>query len=220
MLEIDIISKRGGFLAHYEAYLTGAVTGIVGPSGAGKTSLLRALAGLDRPMRGRIALFDEVLFDSQDGIDVPTHKRGMAVLFQDVRLFPHLNVRGNLEFAQPQRRQATSRMALQRVAEDLNIADLLDRSVAGLSGGEAKRVALARAVLMHPRLLLLDEPFVGLDAEARRATFAFLHKLSDEEGLLILCVTHLVNELNLLADERLEIEDGRCRTRRTRLKTA
>lgn len=212
MLDFDFTTQRGDFTAHFAARLNGPITGVVGPSGAGKTSLLRALAGLDQPTEGYIDLYGQRLFDSEQGVSMPTHTRGIGVVFQDVRLFPHLSVRGNLEYAQPNHRQPEQRRDLLEVTADLGIKSLLNRSVRDLSGGESKRVALARAVLGDPRVLLLDEPLVGLDEDARNCLMAFLLRISETRQLPILCVSHLVGALSTVVQELVLVNAGECRT--------
>jgi molybdate transport system ATP-binding protein len=148
------------------------VTGLFGPSGSGKTSLLRCLAGLDREALGRILVGDQLWLDSDAGLFVPVHRRGVACVFQDGDLFPHLSVEGNLRYAQRRARRAAP--ARKEVVDWLALEPLLSRGTTALSGGERQRVSLARALLSGPRLLLLDEPLSALDEVGRREIIALL----------------------------------------------
>lgn len=191
-LSVDIALRRGGFARDFAFELAAPVTAIVGPSGSGKSSLLHAIAGLARPMRGRIRLDDQPLFDAAARIDVPPDRRRIGVVFQDQRLFPHLSVRANLGYA---RRAADAEIAA--MADRMGIAALLDRWPRHLSGGEAGRVALARTLLARPRLLLLDEPLAHLDAD-RRASLLDLIAAVD---VPMIYVTHDLREAERLGAE-------------------
>ena len=183
-ITVDIGIRRGGFARDMRLESDARVTALVGASGSGKSSLLLAIAGLVRPVRGRIAAGGVPLFDSTAGIDVPVDRRGTGLVFQDGRLFPHLSVRANLGYA----RRAND-AAIVAMAARMGIAALLDRSPRHLSGGEAARVALGRALLAQPRLLLLDEPLAHLDAD-RRASLLDLIAGVAAEGVPMLYVTH------------------------------
>ncbi len=208
-LEVD----AGGFRlsAGFCLPLAG-ITVVFGPSGAGKSILLKTLAGLTRPAAGRIVLGGQVLDDVAGRVHVPPHRRGLGLLFQDSRLFPNLNVQGNLEY--PVRRaplasgDGRARVALAEVARLLEIQDLLPRRVGQLSGGERSRVALARAILGAPRLLMLDEPFAALDGRRRRVFLALLVRLSRELSLPMIVVTHLVEDAIELADTIIAVRAG------------
>ena len=204
-LEIDNLRlRRGAFdLAVTASIPTSGVTVLFGPSGAGKSMLLSALAGLARIDTGRITL------DGQALDDVPPHRRDIGLLFQDARLFPHLSVRGNLDYAR--RRVPAGRIApdLDAIAECLEIAALLDRPVRNLSGGEKSRVALARALLSAPRILLLDEPFAALDSRRRRDLLDLLRGVSQDQQLPMLVVTHLVEDAAEIADHVVALNAGR-----------
>lgn len=197
MLALDIQLKRGAFERHVRIADTARVVALCGPSGAGKTSVLHAIAGLVRPRAGRIEIDGRCLFDSARGIDVPPYRRRVGYMFQDTRLFPHLDVRGNLRYgahaaqAQP--------FAFDGVVELLGIAPLLARHPANLSGGEAQRVALGRALLSQPALLLLDEPLSMLDAARREELIPYLQRVRDEVALPILYVSHNDAEVARLA---------------------
>ncbi len=180
------------------------LTALFGPSGAGKTSVLNMVAGLLRPDTGRITVGEEVLFDSAAGIDVPAQDRRAGYVFQDGRLFPHLRVRDNLIYG-ASRAGGTGLMSLDEVADFLGIAHLLDRWPRTLSGGEAQRVAIGRALLSGPRFLLMDEPLAALDRARREEVLRVIERLRDEVRLPILYVSHDRTEVERLARCIVEI---------------
>ena len=180
---------------------------LFGDSGAGKTSVLNAIAGLLRPQRGRIVLDDRVLFDSAGGIDVGIAARRIGYVFQDGRLFPHLDVRANLLYGARSRGESVGAQ-LDVVVALLELAPLLDRAPATLSGGERQRVAIGRALLASPRALLLDEPLTGLHVDARRQVLDHLQRLKRELGLFTVLVTHHADEVAALADEVVLLAAG------------
>lgn len=182
------------------------LTALVGPSGVGKSSVLNAIAGLLVPKAGRIAVAGEALFDAAAGVSLPPEARRAGYVFQDTRLFPHRRVAANLaygtRFADPQRRWITQ----DEVVTLLGIDDLLDRWPATLSGGEARRVAIGRALLVAPRFLLLDEPFAALD-QARAETLAeLIERIRDTLSIPILLVSHSASEVERLAGQVVELE--------------
>jgi molybdate transport system ATP-binding protein len=178
------------------------VTVLFGPSGAGKTSVIRAMAGLLTPDQGRITLAGQDVFCSKRQINIPVHKRGVGYVFQDARLFPHKSVAQNLRF------NCTAPIDRDLI-ERLGIAHLLGRRTHGLSGGEAQRVAFARA-LMHARhMLLLDEPLAALDTPRKAAILPYLDQLKSKSALPMLYVTHSVEELARLADQVVILDQGR-----------
>ena len=181
------------------------VVGIHGPSGAGKTTLLHVIAGLHRPDAGRIAVGDVVLFDDAKGVNVPTHRRRIAMVFQEHRLFPHLSVEQNLRYA-----GNVSEAKLRSLVDALELGPLLTRAASQLSGGEAQRVAIGRAMLSSPRLLLLDEPFASIDQQRRDQIMPFLRRLVDASDIPVLCVSHDLPDLLRLTDRLLLVEAGRC----------
>jgi molybdate transport system ATP-binding protein len=182
------------------------ITGVFGPSGSGKTTLLSLIAGLQKPDRGRVSLDGATLFDSDTGVDVPAHLRRIAVVFQDGRLFPHLSVRGNLLFG---RRRHGEGSRLDDVVQILALRQLLHRDVRSLSGGERQRVALGRALLSGPRLLLLDEPLASLDVAARRQVLPYLRRVAETTGVPMLYVSHEIGEILQLTSQLLVLENGR-----------
>lgn len=181
------------------------LTALVGPSGVGKTSTLNAIAGLLRPQSGRIAVAGEVLFDSAQGVDLPPEKRGAGYVFQDARLFPHRKVSANLAYgerlAAPDKRWITT----DEVVSLLEIGHLLDRLPATLSGGEARRVAIGRALLSAPRFLLLDEPLASLDESRAETLLSLIERLRDELDLPMLLVSHSSAEVERLAGRVIEM---------------
>ena len=201
---------RGAFVlnAEFEAPSSG-ITVVFGPSGAGKSMLLSMLAGLHRLDAGRVSLDGRVLEDVATRTRVPTHRRGIGLVFQDARLFPHLTVRGNLLYAERRRPADRRAPVVDEVAEQLDMSGLLDRAVRNLSGGEKSRVALARAMLSAPELLLLDEPFAALDGKRRRAFLALLREVSARASLPMMVVTHQIEDAAELADHVVALRDGR-----------
>jgi molybdate transport system ATP-binding protein len=181
---------------------------LFGPSGSGKTSCLLAIAGLRRPDRGRIAIAGRVLFDAAAGIDVPAAARGLGVVFQDGRLFPHLRVRDNLAYGRRARPGDADAIDVDAVVQLLGLSDLLARWPASLSGGEARRVAIGRALLARPRALLFDEPLVGLHREARAQVLEYLTRLNAELAIPTVLVSHQPEEVTALAQEVVLLDDG------------
>jgi molybdate transport system ATP-binding protein len=173
------------------------VTALVGPSGAGKTSLLNMIAGVLKPDSGRIAIAGRTLFDADQGIDLPPEARRCGYVFQDGRLFPHLTVRANLRYGH--RQSATERIGYTEVIDLLGIAALAERKPRTLSGGEAKRVAIGRALLSQPDFLLLDEPLTSLDPARRDDLLATIERIRDHWGLPTLYVSHQEDEVRRLA---------------------
>ncbi len=187
------------------------VTAVFGPSGSGKSTLLRAIAGFERPVTGRITWGSQVWFDADAGVDQPPHRRPTGFMFQDARLFPHLDVAGNLSFAERRRRQGTGPSALDRraVEDALDLGPLLERRVHTLSGGERRRVALGRTLLASPSLLLLDEPLTGLDRERKADILPYLEAVPRRFHVPTLYVSHDIDEVATLADDMLVLADGR-----------
>jgi molybdate transport system ATP-binding protein len=209
MLSVDVDKRVGGF-ALTARFATGSgATALFGPSGAGKTTLVNLIAGLLAPDRGRITLDEEVLFDSATRANVPPHRRGIGYVFQEGRLFPHLTVRQNLAYGRWM-------CGLQREPEEeARIVALLDLGAFGarrpgrLSGGERQRVAIGRALLMRPRLLLLDEPLASLDAARKAEILPYLERLRDQAGVPMVYVSHLPDEVRRIATAVVRIAAGR-----------
>jgi molybdate transport system ATP-binding protein len=209
-LEIAIQHKQGSFkLSVFFQGAESGVTALFGPSGAGKTSVVNMVAGLMRPDAGRIAINGQCLFDSARGIDLPPEKRRIGYVFQDGRLLPHLSVRANLVYGM--RRTPADRrfVQLDPVVELLGIGHLLKRRPARLSGGEKQRVAIGRALLTSPALLLMDEPLASLDAVRKDEVLPFIMRLSQKFAIPILYVSHALDEIVALATHLAMLENGR-----------
>lgn len=210
-LDIRVDLARGTFALDVDVTLPGrGVTGLFGPSGCGKTSLLRALSGLER-VRGRIDVNGACWLDSAAGIDLPAYRRRVGYVFQDAALFAHLDVRGNLDYGLRRTPPPRRRIALDQVIDWLGLAPLLARRVAQLSGGEAQRVAMGRALLTSPDLLLLDEPLAALDQDARQAILPYLERLHRELAVPAIYVSHAQDEITRLADHLVLLESGKLR---------
>ena len=182
MLRVDVSKRLGEFTVEAAFASEGRVTGLFGASGAGKTSLINMIAGLLRPDRGIIAIDGETLDDTSARTHVAAYRRRIGYVFQDARLFPHLDVRDNLDYGRRMNRLTGDAAQWRRVTELLDIGDLLDRRPGKLSGGERQRVALGRALLSQPRLLLMDEPLGSLDEERKEEILPYLVRLRDETG--------------------------------------
>ncbi|MBV1918376.1 MAG: ATP-binding cassette domain-containing protein [Sphingomonadaceae bacterium] len=203
--EIDIVIRRGGRRISGDFKALSGLTALFGPSGAGKTSVLDAVAGLLRPERGRIAVNGEVLFDSDSAIDLPPEQRACGYVFQDGRLFPHRTVRQNLLFGWNLAPQDRRWLSPDEAISFLGIEQLMDRMAPTLSGGEAQRVAIGRALLSGPRCLLMDEPLASLDQARREEIMQVIERIRDELKLPILYVSHDRDEVDRLADQVIPI---------------
>jgi len=207
-LTVDIERRLGAFRLEAAFEAGAGITALFGRSGAGKTSLVNAIAGILRPDRGRIAIGREPVFDSGAGIDVPTPARRIGYVFQEGRLFPHLSVEQNLRYAGLFSRGAPASQ-FAHVVELLGLKDLLDRRPGNLSGGEKQRVAIGRALLSSPRLLLLDEPLASLDAHRKNEVLEYIELLRDEIRIPVVYVSHSVEEVVRLADTVVLLSAGR-----------
>ncbi|MGH8017920.1 MAG: molybdenum ABC transporter ATP-binding protein, partial [Opitutaceae bacterium] len=183
-------------------------TSIFGPSGSGNTSILRAIAGLDRIEGGRLEVGGETWQDDARGIFVPAHRRAIGCVFQEANLFPHLTVRGNLDYGMRRRRAGVAPVSRDDVIALLGIGHLIDRAPGNLSGGERQRVAIARALLASPRLLLLDEPLASLDAARKREILPYLQRLREELEIPMIFVSHAVDEVVRIADHLVLLDAG------------
>jgi molybdate transport system ATP-binding protein len=208
VLSLDLHYTRDGFALRARADIGGGVTGIFGPSGSGKSTLLALIAGLLRPQVGSLRIDDDVLIDSSRKVFVPAWRRHVGIVFQDGQLFPHMSVRRNLLYGYERLAAGERRFHLDAVTQLLEIGPLLERRPALLSGGERQRVALGRALLYSPRVLLLDEPLSSLDERLKLQILPFLKRLKEETRVPMLYVSHARSEIDYLADRVLTMEAG------------
>jgi molybdate transport system ATP-binding protein len=208
VLSVDIEKQLGSVAIRAKFEVPDGVTALFGPSGSGKTSIVNMVAGLMTPDRGRIEVNGTLLFDSASRFSHPPHRRGIGYVFQDGRLFPHMTVARNLDYGRRMYRLPHDAEAQARIVELLDIARLLDRRPGNLSGGERQRVAIGRALLMQPRLLLLDEPLASLDAKRKREIFPYLLRLRDETAVPMIYVSHQPGEVRRIATTVVRIDDG------------
>jgi molybdate transport system ATP-binding protein len=208
-LAVDIEHRQGDFRLDARFAAEGGLTALFGRSGSGKTSLINVIAGLIRPDRGRVVVDGETVVDSERGVFVPVHKRRVGYVFQDGRLFPHLSVRQNLLYGRWFAPNRERRVELDAIADLLGIAALLDRRPARLSGGEKQRVAIGRALLASPRLLLMDEPLAALDEARKAEILPYIERLRDHARVPIVYVSHSIAEVARLATSVVLLADGR-----------
>lgn len=206
-LGFDIRVEQGDFLLDVADRSRVEVLGLFGPSGAGKTTLLETIAGLRRPSRGEIVVGEATLFSSATNVNLPPKQRRIGYVPQDALLFPHMTLRGNLLYG-ARRSVAARALEVETVADMLEIAPLLNRRVDVLSGGERQRVALGRALMTHPALLLLDEPLAAVDRARRDRILPYLLRIRRELHVPLVYVTHDFRELLDIADRVLVIDDG------------
>ena len=208
MLHINVQQQLGRLILRADLQLpTQGVTAIFGLSGSGKTSLINLVSGLTHPDQGFIRLNDRTLVDVENGENLPVHQRKIGYVFQDARLFPHYNVKGNLRYGM----KNVSREDFDYIVQLLGIEPLLKRYPLTLSGGEKQRVAIGRALLTDPDILLMDEPLSALDVPRKRELMQYLESLSKEINVPILYVTHSLDELLRLADRVVLMENGKVK---------
>lgn len=208
MLDVDVKATLGSFMLDVQMMVPAdGITALFGPSGSGKTTLLRIIAGF-QDARGRITARDSVWLDSKSGINLPAHQRSVGYLFQEGRLFPHLNVLGNLKYALRRATPSDAKLTLEEVAAAFDLDGLLARRVDLLSGGERQRVALARTLLTQPDLVLLDEPLAALDAQRKAEILPYLEGLSKRFAGPTIYVSHAVDEVAVLTDRMIVMTDG------------
>jgi molybdate transport system ATP-binding protein len=208
MFEVSVQTLLGEFNLDASFKSETMVTALSGPSGAGKSSIVAAIAGLIAPKRGRIAVNGKTLFDSEDRIDIPAHKRGVRIVFQESRLFPHFTVAQNLMFGRWLAGKKRDRQ-FDEVVALLGIEPLLTRRPRKLSGGERQRVAIGRALLAEPRALLLDEPLASLDAGRKNEIIPYLTRFVGSAKIPVLYVSHVRDEIERLASTIVKIDGGR-----------
>ena len=209
MLTVDVEKRLGDFTLEAAFSAEGGATALFGPSGAGKTTLINAVAGLLTPDRGRVTLDGETLFDAAARLDVPAWRRRIGYVFQEGRLFPHFSVRRNLDYGRWAAGRPADTKAFAHVVGLLDIGRLLDRRPGKLSGGERQRVAVGRALLMQPRLLLLDEPLASLDAARKAEILPYLERLRDEARVPIIYVSHDAAEVRRVASRVVMLAGGK-----------
>ncbi|MBP1859234.1 molybdenum ABC transporter ATP-binding protein [Rhizobium herbae] len=208
-LVVEIRHRLGTFSVEAAFSSDRGVTALFGRSGSGKTSLINIIAGLLRPGSGRIVFNGDVLVDSDNRIFVPPHRRRFGYVFQEARLFPHLSVRRNLTYGRWFKGKAGDGPSFDRIVDLLGVETLLGRVPANLSGGEKQRIAIGRALLSNPRLLLMDEPLAALDEERKAEILPYLERLRDETKIPIVYVSHSVSEVARLANKVIVLEHGR-----------
>ena len=209
MLEVNVRKEFGGFTVDV-AFSTedSGITAVFGPSGAGKTSVINMVAGLLAPDEGRISLDNVAIFDSEKGINVAPNKRRLGYIFQDGRLFPHLSVKSNLTYGMNLVPRKDRRLSFDRVIDLLDLEGLLNRRPAKLSGGEKQRVAIGRALLTSPSLLLMDEPLSSLDGQLKTEILPFVSKMQKESMIPALYVSHSIDEILLIAESVIVVRGG------------
>ncbi|MCA1335177.1 molybdenum ABC transporter ATP-binding protein [Pseudooceanicola marinus] len=208
-LSVSLHHDFGGFALDVDFRAPPGLTVLFGRSGSGKTSVIKAVAGLLHPDAGRIATADRVLFDGVTGRALPVHRRRIGYIFQEPRLFPHLSVRRNLTYGRRFAPRRGDRAEVDRVVEMLGLGALLDRRPGGLSGGEQSRVSIGRALLSAPEILLADEPLAALDEARKAEILPYFERLRDETDIPILYVSHSVQEVARLATTVVAMEQGR-----------
>jgi molybdate transport system ATP-binding protein len=209
MLRVDVTKSLGATTVEATFASEGGVTALFGPSGAGKTSLINMIAGLLKPDRGRIDLDGDTLDDTSSHIHIPAHRRRIGYVFQDARLFPHLSVVQNLDYGRRMNALAFDAGEQSRIAQLLDLEGLMQRRPGKLSGGEKQRVALGRALLARPRLLLLDEPLGSLDDERKAEILPYLLRLRDQAGVPMVYVSHDADEVRRVATQVIRLQNGR-----------
>lgn len=208
MLELDFNFRRDDFCLQVRTKMDAPITGILGASGSGKSTLLAIIAGLLKPQQGCIKLGDCSLFDAANKVWIPPHKRRIGLVFQDGQLLPHLSVRNNLLYGYRNIAPQERHFELSEVVKLLEIEPLLERKASALSGGEKQRVALGRAVLYSPSLLLMDEPLSSLDERLKNQILPFFLRIKSECKIPMIYVTHSPREIAFLTDQQLIMSDG------------
>jgi molybdate transport system ATP-binding protein len=208
-LALDIAHRQGDFILETRFESAGRLIALFGPSGSGKSSLINIIAGLVRPERGSVTVDGRVLVDTGRRVFVPRHKRRVGLVFQDARLFPHMSVSANLRYGRFFTPAAERYARMEQVVDLLGIGHLLERRPSGLSGGEKQRVAIGRALLASPQLLLMDEPLASLDDARKAEILPYIERLRDETKIPIVYVSHSVAEVARLASEVVVLSAGR-----------
>jgi molybdate transport system ATP-binding protein len=207
-LKVDVKSRFSAFHLDMNFHVQGDMIGVFGPSGSGKSSLAGLILGLRKPGKGSITLDGEALFDRQHGIDIPVEHRRIGMVFQRPHLFPHLSVRGNLLYGFNRCSHEDRRIALEGVMDVLHLGHLLERTIKNLSGGEQQRVAIGRAVLSNPRLLIMDEPLSALDDRLKFQIIPFLKGVCETFKIPSIFISHSLLEMRVMADQVLVVSEG------------
>jgi molybdate transport system ATP-binding protein len=210
MIDVDVEQRLGAFDLRVRFSAHAPIVGLFGASGAGKSSVVNAIAGTTKPSRGSIRVDGRQLFDSARGVNLPPDARRIGYVFQDALLFPHLDVNANLRYGHRLRRPAERFIDDSKVIELLGLRALLQRRPATLSGGERQRVAIGRALLAQPRILLLDEPLAALDVPRKGEILDYIERLRDELRIPMVYVSHAVPEITRLADTVVVLDEGKC----------
>lgn len=213
MLKCNFQYQHADFMLNVELEMQQQLLGIIGVSGCGKSTLLKNIVGLLKPTHGSIQFNQQILFNSQQKIHVPMHQRKIALIFQNALLFPHMNVQQNLCYAEKLIPQAERKFQFNEIIELLELTHLCQRKAHQLSGGEAQRVSIGRALLSSPHLLLLDEPLTGLDQQLKQQILPFLKRIKDELNLPMIYVTHHLEELKYLKADILQLDQGKLQHR-------
>jgi len=213
MLKCNFQYQHADFMLNVELEMQQQLLGIVGVSGCGKSTLLKNIVGLLKPTHGSIQFNQQILFDSQQKIHVPMHQRKVALIFQNALLFPHMNVQQNLCYAEKFIPLSERKFQFDEIVELLELNLLIQRKAHQLSGGEAQRVSIGRALLSSPHLLLLDEPLTGLDQQLKQQILPFLKRIKDELNLPMIYVTHHLEELKYLKADILQLDQGKLQDR-------
>ena len=208
MLKCDFLYQQGDFSLNVELERQQQLLGIVGASGSGKSTLLKNIVGLLKPQQGYIQLNEQLLIDTRQNIHIPMYQRKIALIFQHALLFPHMNVQQNLRYAEKLVDKSERKFQFDDIVELLDLTTLIQRKAHQLSGGEAQRVSIGRALLSSPHLLLLDEPLTGLDRSLKQQILPFFKRIKEELDLPVIYVTHHPEELEYLEAETLQLSQG------------
>jgi len=208
MLKCDFLYQQGDFSLNVELEMQQQLLGIVGVSGSGKSTLLKNIVGLLKPQQGYIQLNEQLLIDTRQNIHIPMYQRKIALIFQHALLFPHMNVQQNLRYAEKLVDKSERKFQFDDIVELLDLTTLIQRKAHQLSGGEAQRVSIGRALLSSPHLLLLDEPLTGLDRSLKQQILPFFKRIKEELDLPVIYVTHHPEELEYLEAETLQLSQG------------
>ncbi|WP_445660761.1 ATP-binding cassette domain-containing protein [Acinetobacter sp. F16] len=213
MLKCDFQYQYADFILNVELQMQQQLLGIVGASGSGKSTLLKNIVGLIQPQQGSIQFNNRILLDTQRQIHVPMHLRKIALIFQNALLFPHMNVQQNLSYAEKLVSKPERKFLFDEIVDLLELKPLIQRKAHQLSGGEAQRVSIGRALLSSPNLLLLDEPLTGLDNHLKQQILPFLKRLKQELNLPMIYVTHHMQELEYLQADIVQLSQGQLQNK-------